>query len=148
MELEWPEEALKPRFIDGLKPAVASDLKKQLAMATIGSALEGEETNIMERASLEQLITFACRIDDILFLTADRKEDRTWTPREPVQGRTGTISVPQEEKDRRSKEGICVKCGKGKHRFALCQTGWHYEKKEKPLKGKTAEVDSSESEKD
>ena len=105
-------------------------------MATIGSALEGEETDIMERASLEQLITFACRIDDILFLTADRKEDRTWTPREPVQGRVGTMSVPQEEKDRRSKEGICVKCGKGKHRFALCQQDGTMRRRKSPLREK------------
>lgn len=147
MELDWADEdGLKSMYQDGLKLAVRKELSKAIALAETTNR-HGSNRDLVKEATLEQLMTLACKFDNIIYMAeAEGEAEDKWRKRDYVSGKAATMSVPQEEKDRRSKEGICIKCGKGKHRFALCKTGWYYEEKE--AKGKTAIIDSSDSEKE
>ena len=40
---------------------------------------------------------------------------------------TDKVQVPKSEKDRRMKDGECVKCGKAGHIGKDCRTGWKYD---------------------
>ena len=42
------------------------------------------------------------------------------------EGHKDKVQVPKSEKDRRMKDGECVKCGKGGHFGKDCRTGWKY----------------------
>ncbi|QRW24417.1 Retrotransposable element Tf2 protein [Rhizoctonia solani] len=57
--------------------------------------------------------------------------------------KTGPLSsnpnyILEEERNRRRAEGLCVKCGKTRHKFAKCRTGWKATPKED--KGKAKET--------
>lgn len=122
---------------------VRAEIKKVVALAL--ATEDGEEQDITHNMPLEKFISMACQFDNAMFLA--EVEKKGYGKRETtVQRRIGTVSVPQEEKDRRIKEGLCIKCREGKHQSILFKTGWWYEEKE--AKGRLAEVDSSDLEKD
>src|SRR6201999_2634969 len=119
MEIEWDDQSLKSQFLNNLKPELRAEIRKLLAIASAGEE-EGEEGDIERQMSLEKFISMACKFDNAIYL-AEEEQKGAHKKLDTVQGRAGTTSVLTEEKDRRSKEGLCIKCGKGKHRFALCK---------------------------
>jgi hypothetical protein len=144
-------EGGKTMFIDGLKSNVKYELRKTIAMYEGMTALEqgAERPDAIAQMDIYKIMSLAVSIDSTLYAAEGERDwkPKRWEDAPTVQGKAATMSVPKEEKDRRMKEGICIKCGKGKHRFALCKTGWYYENKDN-VQGKVANVDSSDSEKD
>jgi hypothetical protein len=53
------------------------------------------------------------------------------------KARAQNVKVPDEEKQRQRKEGLCIKCGKPNHNMSECRTGWSYKGKEK-VQGKVS----------
>jgi hypothetical protein len=47
------------------------------------------------------------------------------------------VKVPDEEKQRQRKEGLCIKCGKPNHNMSECRSGWTYKGKER-VQGKAS----------
>ncbi|CCO34374.1 Retrotransposon-derived protein PEG10 AltName: Full=Embryonal carcinoma differentiation-regulated protein [Rhizoctonia solani AG-1 IB] len=138
MSLDWNDAALRAQFYKGLHWHV----KQQLA--------QKED----QPQDLEALIAAAIRIDNVcqeLEISRPPRENRT-KPTAPAtttrSANTGTPRidsnrlkadpnyVSEVERQRRSDEKLCIKCGKAGHRFAECRTGW-----KGPDKGKeTAKV--------
>ena len=136
MELKWDEKALISQFQQGLKDEVRREVTKL-------SILQTEEDK--DRMTLEHFIAMCIHLDSTLYQarkgTQNTEQSNTWHNQKrdtPISGKAGTTSVPQKEKDQRSKEGLCVECGKGKHKAVVCNTGWWFE--EKRESGKFAET--------
>ena len=145
-ELQWNTDALTDQYREGLKPGVKQELFKQ--------EMQHEEES--KSWDLETWMRMACRIDDMLF-THNKVYAKAGSPEEtgkeeantdPV-GKAGSTSsfpnsrnkgvlVPDGEKDRRRKEGLCIKCGKKGHTLAKCRGIWSYEQKGKVTTGKAA----------
>src|SRR5271154_406686 len=131
MELRWDEKALISQFQQGLKDDVRREVTKLSIL---------QSTEERDQMSLEQYIVMCIHLDSTLYQARRGNQNQSsgqsnWQKRDtPVTGKVGTTSVPQKEKDRRSKEGLCVKCGKGKHKAAVCNTGWWFEEKRETTK--------------
>ena len=145
-ELQWNTDALIDQYREGLKPGVKQELFKQ--------EMQHEEES--KSWDLETWMRMACRIDDMLF-THNKVYAKAGSPEEsrkeeintdPV-GKAGStipfpnsrnkgVLVPDEEKDRRRKEGLCIKCGKKGHTLVKCRGIWSYEPKGKVTTGKAA----------
>ena len=123
LELKWDESALISQFQQGLKDEVRREIIKL-------SILQTEQDR--KDLTLEGYITMCIHLDSTLYQARKgrQSEGGHWRSNEggkkenPVSGKLGTTSGTQKEKDMRSKEGLCVKCGKGKHKAAVCNTGW------------------------
>ncbi|CCO36649.1 Retrotransposon-derived protein PEG10 AltName: Full=Embryonal carcinoma differentiation regulated protein [Rhizoctonia solani AG-1 IB] len=126
MSLDWNNAALRAQFYKGLHWHV----KQQLA--------QKED----QPQDLEALIAAAICIDNVC-----RKLEISRPPREnrPKSATTTSTSCPantstpcidsdrlkadpnyvsEAERQRRRNEKLCIKCGKARHRFAECCTGW------------------------
>ncbi|KAF8752478.1 hypothetical protein RHS01_07691 [Rhizoctonia solani] len=73
-----------------------------------------------------------------LYWSCDRVQD-TGQP----ATKTGTLSsdpnyILEEERNCCHAKGLCVKCGKARHKFAKCRTGWKATPKEDKGKAKEA----------
>lgn len=153
-DLAWNDSALRAQYRRGLH----WKLKEQL------SFLENPPK------TLHSLISKAIELDNV------RRENEANRPPKPPKSNkpssSGTTNkatastttttkttlkdsgnyVDNDEKERRRKAGVCVKCGKAGHSFEECRTGWKgpkkeekkEEKKEKKVSGAAAKIESDE----
>lgn len=152
--LSWNDAAYMSQFRRGLHWQVKNTL----------ATLETPPRNLRE------MISRAIEIDNTrLENEADRparnpKNTGKTLPNTPKNSTTSTTTrvtslkessnfVDDQEKERRRKAGVCVKCGKAGHTFEQCRTGWKatkVEEKKKEIKKETGnvieEIDSSGSE--
>ena len=57
------------------------------------------------------------------------------------------VYVTPKEKNRRRKEGLCIKCTKKGHSVSVCPSKeWVWEKEERKEKGRAAKIEESSSE--
>jgi hypothetical protein len=135
------------KFKEGLKPDVLMEIM-QMTMLIPPATLMA--------FTLENWIELAIRRDDMIFSSqrfnpranipstssyrpnASASSSKPFTPRAPQdKGRTQNVKVPDEEKQRRRKESLCIKCSKPGHNMSKCRTGWSYKGKEK-VQGKAS----------
>jgi hypothetical protein len=135
------------KFQEGLKPDVQMEIMKMTMLMPSAALLA---------LTLENWIELAIRTDDMIFSSQrfnpkanipsaslhrpnmSALAPKPFTPRAPQdKGKTPNVKVPDEEKQRRRKESLCIKCGKPGHNMSECRTGWSYEGKEK-VQGKAS----------
>jgi hypothetical protein len=146
-EVSWDRTAMIDKFKEGLKPQVKMELMKVTMMIT---------PDVVSGWTLENWIELAIRTDDMLF-SSQKSNPKANTPStssyrpsgststskpatsRPTQdkAKTQNVKVPDEEKQRRRKEGLCIKCGKPNHNMSEFRTGWLYKGKEK-VQGKAS----------
>jgi hypothetical protein len=104
----------------------------------------------LQALTLENWIELAIRTDDMIFSSrsfnpktnipstslqrgnASTPASKPFTPRSPQdKGKTQNVKVPDEEKQRRRKDSLCIKCSKPGHNMSECRTGWSYKGKGK-----------------
>jgi hypothetical protein len=148
-EVSWDRTAMVNKFKEGLKPDVRMEIMKMTMLMP---------ENTLRALTLENWIELAIRTDDMIFSsrsfnpkanipstsshrpnvsTPTSKPFTSWTPQD--KGKTQNVKVPDEEKQRRRRESLCIKCGKPGHNMSECRTGWSYKGKEK-VQGKAASV--------
>ncbi|QRV96858.1 Retrotransposon gag protein [Ceratobasidium sp. AG-Ba] len=134
-EVDWNDEALIDKFREGLKPEVRKELTR------ITMLMEDNQT-----VTLEGIFQAACKFDDMIFtnhrfnLTGPGPGSSNWNQqRGGPSGNKGTnnsqrnkqttiVRIPKEEKDRRQKEQLCIKCVKKGHMMKDCRGQWTYDK--------------------
>ncbi|QRV87035.1 Retrotransposon gag protein [Ceratobasidium sp. AG-Ba] len=134
-EVDWNDEALIDKFREGLKPEVRKELTR------ITMLMEDHQT-----VTLEGIFQAACKFDDMIFTnqrfnsTGPGLGSSNWNQqRGGPSGNKGTnnsqrnkqttiVRIPKEEKDRRRKEQLCIKCGKKGHMMKDCRGQWTYDK--------------------
>jgi hypothetical protein len=148
-EVSWDRAAMVDKFKEGLKPDVQMEMIKMTMLMP---------ENTLQALTLENWIELAIRTDDMLFSSrsfnpkanipstsshrpnVSTPTSKPFTSRTPQdKGKTQNVKVPDEEKQRRRKESLCIKCGKPGHNMSECRTGWSYKGKEK-VQGKAASV--------
>jgi hypothetical protein len=148
-EVSWDQAAMIDKFKEGLKPDVQMEMMK-MTMLMPAVALQA--------LTLENWIELAIRTDDVIFSSRSfnpkanipstsshrpnvpTSTSKPFAPRAPQgKGKTQNVKVPDEEKQRRRKESLCIKCGKPGHNMNECRTGWSYKGKEK-VQGKASSM--------
>jgi hypothetical protein len=148
-EVSWDQAAMIDKFKEGLKPDVRMEIMK-MTMLMPAVALQA--------LTLENWIELAIRTDDMIFSSRSlnpkanvssasshrsnvpTQTSKPFTPRSlQDKGKTQNVRVPDEEKQRRRKESLCIKCGKPGHNMSECRTGWSYKGKEK-VQGKASSM--------
>ncbi|KAF8750492.1 Retrotransposon gag protein [Rhizoctonia solani] len=119
MELNWNDAALHGQFAQGLH----WEVQRQIA------------TRERQPQTLRELQDAALIIDNAL------QEERASHPQQGNKSGKSSTTPNQgakEEQNHRCAEGLCVKCGKARHKFAKCRTGWKATPKEDKGKAKEA----------
>lgn len=124
-ELDWDQNTLRDRYWQGL-------------YFRVKESISNRET---QPDSLQALMNVAILVDNIRRENEANKPKQTPRITQPARGSSTTPRstipssdtpnfVPKEEKERRKKEGLCIKCGRKGHGFAECRTGWKMTKDE------------------
>jgi hypothetical protein len=146
-EVSWDQAAMINKFKEGLKPEVRMEIMKMTMLAP---------ADALQAFTLENWIELAIRTDDMMFSTqrfnpkANIPSTSSYRPSgsglpskqttsRPSQekGKMHNVKVPDEQKQRWRKDGLCIKCGKPNHNMSECRTGWSYKGKEK-VQGKAS----------
>ncbi|QRW17316.1 Retrotransposon-derived protein PEG10 [Rhizoctonia solani] len=139
MELDWNNAALCSQFTQGLH----WEVQKQIATR------ERQPQTLRELQDAALIIDNALREERASHLQQGNKPGKpSSTPNRgasssQLTNKTGPLSsnpnyVLEEEQNHCRTEGLCVKCGKPRHKFAKCQTGWKATPKEDKGKAKEA----------
>ncbi|QRW21772.1 Retrotransposon-derived protein PEG10 [Rhizoctonia solani] len=141
MDLDWNDAALCGQFAQGLHWEVSRLIATR----------ERRPTTLLELQNAALVIDNALREERASHPPKGNKSGTSSTT--PNRGastgqqatRPGRLSsdpnyVPEEERNRRRAEGLCIKCGKAGHKFAECCTGWKATPKEEGVKKEAAKI--------